>query len=99
MDAISKPLISEHLQRKNQLKCFYRISVTSDYLSTFKGKTLIVKNFLLAQMGFETEIRGIPEKYKKEVNDLIWKFLPLFYISLVSPLFQFQIPFELTENF
>jgi hypothetical protein len=28
-----KPLISEHLQRKNQLKCFYRISVTSDYLS------------------------------------------------------------------
>jgi hypothetical protein len=42
---------------------------------TFKGKTLIVKNFLLAQMGFETEMRGIPEKYKKEVNDLIWKFL------------------------
>jgi hypothetical protein len=35
---------------------------------TFKGKTLIVKNFLLAQMGFETEMRGIPEKYKKEVN-------------------------------
>jgi hypothetical protein len=26
MDAISKPLISEHLQRKNQLKFFYRIS-------------------------------------------------------------------------
>jgi hypothetical protein len=35
---------------------------------TFKGKTLIVKNFLLAQMGFETEMRGIPEKYKKEVS-------------------------------
>jgi hypothetical protein len=42
---------------------------------TFKGKTLIVKNFLLAQMEFDTEMRGIPEKYKKEVNDLIWKFL------------------------
>ena len=26
-------------------------------------------------MGFETEMRGIPEKYKKEVNDLIRKFL------------------------
>ena len=26
-------------------------------------------------MGFETEMRGIPEKYEKEVNDLIWKFL------------------------
>ena len=36
---------------------------------------LIAKNFLLAQMGFETEKRGVPEKYKKEVNDLIWKFL------------------------
>jgi hypothetical protein len=33
MDAISKPLISEHLQRKNQLKFVYRISVTSEYLS------------------------------------------------------------------
>ena len=33
---------------------------------TFKGKTLIVNIFLLAQMGFETEMRGIPEKYKKE---------------------------------
>jgi hypothetical protein len=31
----------------------------------FKGKTSIVKHFLLAQMGFETEMRGIPEKYKK----------------------------------
>ena len=35
----------------------------------------MVKNFLLPQMGFETEMRGIPEKYKKEVNDLIWKFI------------------------
>ena len=26
-------------------------------------------------MGFETEMRGIPEKYKKQVNDLIWKFI------------------------
>ena len=39
---------------------------------TIMGKTV---NFLLAQMGFETEMRGIPENYKKEVNDLIWKFI------------------------
>ena len=32
---------------------------------TFKGKTVIVKKFLLTQMGFETEMRGISEKYKK----------------------------------
>jgi hypothetical protein len=41
-------------------------------------------------MGFETEMRGIPEKYKKEVNDLIWKFLwdnkPI--INLKSALYQ-----------
>ena len=42
---------------------------------TFKGKTLMVKYVLLARMGFETEMRGIPEKYKKEVNALICKFL------------------------
>ena len=33
---------------------------------TFKGKTLIVKNFLFPQIGFETEwYPPIPEKYKK----------------------------------
>ena len=42
---------------------------------TIKGKTLIGKNFLLAQMEFGNEMRGIPEKYEKKVNDLIWKFL------------------------
>jgi hypothetical protein len=26
-------------------------------------------------MGFETEMRQVPEKYNKEVNDLIWKFI------------------------
>ena len=30
---------------------------------------------MLAQMGFETEMRGIPVKHKKEANDLIWKFI------------------------
>jgi hypothetical protein len=33
MDAISKSLISEHLQRKKTLQIYYRISVTSVYLS------------------------------------------------------------------
>ena len=32
---------------------------------TLKGTTLIARNILLAQMGFETEMRGISEKYKK----------------------------------
>ena len=33
---------------------------------TYKRKTLIVNKFLSAQMGFETEMKGISEKYKKE---------------------------------
>ena len=32
---------------------------------TIKGKTLIVKHFLLAQMGFETEMRGYQRNIKK----------------------------------
>ena len=32
MDAISKSLISEHLQRKQNLQIYYRISVTCVYL-------------------------------------------------------------------
>jgi hypothetical protein len=57
----------------NKMKSCTRVWKTRNL--TFKGKTLIVKKFLLAQMGFETEMREIPEKYKKELNDLIWKFL------------------------
>jgi len=29
-------------------------------------QTLIIKYFLIAQMGFETEMRQVPEKYKKK---------------------------------
>jgi hypothetical protein len=76
MDAISNPLISEHLQRKKSTPnllsyfcnqylpitfhkscCTWWVWKTRNL--TFKGETLIVKIFLLAQMGFETEMRGI----------------------------------------
>jgi len=43
---------------------------------TFKGTLLFAKKIMLAQMGFETKMKGVPEKYKKkEANDLIWKFI------------------------
>jgi hypothetical protein len=35
-------------------------------------------------MGFETEMRGIPEKYKKEVNDLIWKLHIVYFKYIIS---------------
>jgi hypothetical protein len=57
----------------NQIKSCTHVWKTRNL--TFKGTTLIARNILLAQMGFETEMRGVPAKYKKEANDLIWKFL------------------------
>jgi hypothetical protein len=47
----------------NKMKSCTQVRITRNI--TFKGKTLIIKKFLLAQMGFETEMRGIQEKYKK----------------------------------
>ena len=57
----------------NQIKSCTHVWKTRNL--TFKGTTLIARNILLAQMGFETEMRGVPPKYKKEANDLIWKFI------------------------
>ena len=42
---------------------------------TYTGKTLIVKSTLISLCGYEIEIRGVPEKFKKEIIDLIWNFI------------------------
>jgi hypothetical protein len=42
---------------------------------SYKGKTIIVKNLLLSYCGFEIEKKGIPDKFKKEIETLIWDFL------------------------
>jgi hypothetical protein len=39
---------------------------------TFKGKTLIVKDLLVSQMGYEIEMRGIPDRFKSEMNVVIY---------------------------
>jgi hypothetical protein len=38
---------------------------------TYTGKTLIVKNLLISLCGYEIEMRGIPEKYVKEITTLV----------------------------
>ena len=38
---------------------------------TFTGKTLIVKNLIISKTGYEIEMRGIPDNYAKEINNLI----------------------------
>ena len=42
---------------------------------TYTGKSLIVKNLLLSLCGYEAEMRGIPEKFEKEICSLIWEFI------------------------
>ena len=42
---------------------------------TYTGKTLIVKNLLISLCGYEIEMRGIPEKYVKEITTLAWGFI------------------------
>jgi len=39
---------------------------------SYKGKPIIVKNLLLSYCGFEIEMKGIPDKFKKEIETLIW---------------------------
>jgi hypothetical protein len=36
---------------------------------------LIIKSFVLSVIGYEIEMRGIPEKYEKEINSFIWDFI------------------------
>jgi len=42
---------------------------------TYKGKTIIVKNLLISYCGFQIERKGIPDKFKKEIETLIWDFI------------------------
>ena len=42
---------------------------------SYKGKTIIVKNLLLSYYGFEIEMKGIPDQFKKEIETLIWDFV------------------------
>jgi hypothetical protein len=42
---------------------------------SYKGKTIIVKNLLLSYCVFEIEMKGIPDKFKKEIETLIWDFI------------------------
>ena len=55
------------------MKCCTQIWKTRNL--TFKVKTLIVKNLLVSQMGYEIEMRGIPDKSKSEIYVIIWKFI------------------------
>ena len=41
---------------------------------SLRGKVLIIKTFLISQIGYELEMNGIPKNKEKEINTLIWNF-------------------------
>jgi hypothetical protein len=43
--------------------------------NSYKDKIIIVKNLLISYCGFEIEMKGIPDKFKKEIETLIWDFI------------------------
>ena len=42
---------------------------------TYVSKTLIIKHVLLSLCGYEIVMKGIPDKYVKEINDIMWSFI------------------------
>ena len=42
---------------------------------TYEGNILILKSLVLSLIGYEIEMRGIPEKYEREINHLLWAFI------------------------
>ena len=42
---------------------------------SLKGKVLIIKTFLISQIGYELEMNGIPKHIEKDINKLLWEFL------------------------
>ena len=40
---------------------------------TVKGKTLIVQSLLVSQLGYEIDMRGIPDRSNNETS--LWKFI------------------------
>ena len=104
MDAISKPLISGHLQRKKNLQIYYRISVTSVYLSHSTSSShcyFVFHIYCISLLLTKLSMLIIPIS-----PSLIFKqhtFLSIlfgllsqmnFQITSFTTFFQFQIPFE-----
>jgi hypothetical protein len=62
----------------------YTVKMSKDFYLTYTGKTLIVKNLLISLCGYEIEMRGIPEKYVKEITTLVWGFSFAPYIKFLA---------------
>ena len=61
------------LEKKKKIKSCMEVWKSRDL--TYEGTFLILKSFVLSLIGYEIEMRGIPEKYEHEINNLLWSFI------------------------
>ena len=61
------------LEKINKIKSCMEVWKSRDL--TYFGKILIIKSFVLSVIGYEIEMRGIPVKFEKEINSIIWDFI------------------------
>ena len=61
------------LEKINKIKSCMEVWKSRDL--TFTGKVLIIKSFVLSVIGYEIEMRGIPDIYEKQINNIIWSFI------------------------
>ena len=61
------------LDKINKIKSCIEVWKSRDL--TYSGKVLIIKSFVLSVIGYEIEMRGIPLKYEKDINNIIWSFV------------------------
>ena len=58
------------LEKNKKIKSCLEVWKTGNL--TYQEKVLILKTCIISQINFEIEMRGIPERYKKDINKLMW---------------------------
>ena len=61
------------LETNKKIKSCLEVWKTCDL--TYQGKVLILKTCIISQIKFEIDMRGIPERYKKEIKNVMWAFI------------------------
>jgi hypothetical protein len=54
---------------------FFKVIEELQNILVFRMESMLVKNLLISLCGYEIEMRGIPEKYVKEITTLVWGFI------------------------
>jgi len=66
---------NEAIWKSKVVKIYSCLQILKTRNLTFKGKILIYKSLIISLIGYEIELRGIPENYLNIINRLIWGFI------------------------